>query len=62
VVKVLSPAERIDEIARMLGGVDITEQARAHAEEMLGVAQTARSAATAPGSPARAPKKRAKGG
>ena len=28
-------AERVDEIARMLGGIDITEQARAHAREML---------------------------
>jgi DNA repair protein RecN (Recombination protein N) len=35
-VKTLSEAERIDEIARMLGGVDITEQARSHAREMLG--------------------------
>jgi hypothetical protein len=26
----------VDEIARMLGGIDITEQARAHAREMLG--------------------------
>ena len=34
-VKPLSATERIDEIARMLGGVDITEQARAHAKEML---------------------------
>jgi DNA repair protein RecN (Recombination protein N) len=34
-VKSLGEAERIDEIARMLGGVDITEQARAHAREML---------------------------
>jgi len=34
-VKTLSPADRIDEIARMLGGIDITEQARAHAREML---------------------------
>jgi DNA repair protein RecN (Recombination protein N) len=31
----LDEAERIDEIARMLGGVDITAQARAHAREML---------------------------
>jgi DNA repair protein RecN (Recombination protein N) len=31
----LAPAERVDEIARMLGGVDITDQARAHAREML---------------------------
>ncbi len=34
-VKALSPTERVDEIARMLGGIDITEQARAHAREML---------------------------
>ena len=34
-VKALAPADRIDEIARMLGGIDITEQARAHAREML---------------------------
>jgi DNA repair protein RecN (Recombination protein N) len=34
-VKNLAEPERIDEIARMLGGIDITEQARAHAREML---------------------------
>jgi DNA repair protein RecN (Recombination protein N) len=34
-VKTLSPPERVDEIARMLGGIDITDQARAHAREML---------------------------
>lgn len=34
-VKTLAAAERVDEIARMLGGVDITEQARAHARDML---------------------------
>jgi len=34
-VKTLTAAERIDEVARMLGGVDITEQARSHAREML---------------------------
>lgn len=31
----LTKDERIEEIARMLGGVDITERARAHAAEML---------------------------
>jgi DNA repair protein RecN (Recombination protein N) len=31
----LKGAERVDEIARMLGGVDITDKARAHAREML---------------------------
>lgn len=35
-VKPLNPAERIEEIARMLGGVKITDRTRAHAEEMLG--------------------------
>jgi DNA repair protein RecN (Recombination protein N) len=34
-VKPLGPPERVDEIARMLGGIDITEQARAHARDML---------------------------
>jgi DNA repair protein RecN (Recombination protein N) len=46
-VKPLSAAERTDEIARMLGGIDITEQARAHAREMLARA-----------TPADAPKKK----
>jgi DNA repair protein RecN (Recombination protein N) len=32
----LTADERIEEIARMLGGVKITERTRAHAEEMLG--------------------------
>ncbi len=31
----LNKDERIEEIARMLGGIDITERARAHAAEML---------------------------
>jgi DNA repair protein RecN (Recombination protein N) len=34
-VKVLDNAERLEEIARMLGGVTITENTRAHAREML---------------------------
>ena len=34
-VKPLGAAERTDEIARMLGGIDVTEQARAHARDML---------------------------
>jgi DNA repair protein RecN (Recombination protein N) len=34
-VKPLGGAERTDEIARMLGGIDITDQARAHARDML---------------------------
>jgi DNA repair protein RecN (Recombination protein N) len=34
-VKPLGSVERTDEIARMLGGIAITEQARAHARDML---------------------------
>ncbi len=61
-VKVLSPSDRIDEIARMLGGVDITDQARAHAQEMLNgvVAGKAAKAAKSAAPPAKveaAPKK-----
>lgn len=37
-IEVLSDAQRIEEIARMLGGVQITETTRKHAAEMLGVA------------------------
>jgi DNA repair protein RecN (Recombination protein N) len=52
-VTTLTPSDRVDEIARMLGGIDITEQARAHAEEMLslvtvGAAQAAAAKAAAP--------------
>ncbi len=32
----LDSDQRVEEIARMLGGVDITEQTRAHAREMIG--------------------------
>ena len=39
-LKELSPSERPDEIARMLGGVKITEQTRSHAVEMLAQAQS----------------------
>jgi DNA repair protein RecN (Recombination protein N) len=34
-VKSLGANDRVDEIARMLGGIDITDQARRHAREML---------------------------
>jgi len=48
----LSDAQRVDEIARMLGGVDVSDQARSHAREMLASA-----------APAAAPKhKRSRGG
>jgi DNA repair protein RecN (Recombination protein N) len=36
-IKVLKPAERVEEIARMLGGVKITDTTLKHAAEMLGV-------------------------
>ena len=48
VVKTLAANDRIDEIARMLGGIDISDQARAHAREMLGRAPAA-PATAAPG-------------
>lgn len=41
--KRLSSEERIEEIARMLGGVEITETTLAHAKQMLGQAGTRRS-------------------
>jgi DNA repair protein RecN (Recombination protein N) len=34
-VKLLNEAERVEELARMLGGVNITANTRAHAKEML---------------------------
>ena len=40
-IRSLNEAERIDELARMLGGVKITPQTRAHAQEMLHQGQTA---------------------
>ncbi len=38
-VATLDDSERVEEIARMLGGVDLTEQALAHASQMIGSAQ-----------------------
>ena len=38
-IRPLDETERVDEIARMLGGVKITRQTREHALEMLGLAQ-----------------------
>ena len=34
-VRALGPEERLEELSRMLGGVEITERTRAHAEEMI---------------------------
>lgn len=36
-ISVLDPSQRIEEVARMLGGVKITDTTRQHAAEMLGV-------------------------
>jgi DNA repair protein RecN (Recombination protein N) len=47
----LGDEERVEEIARMLGGVDVTSQARAHAREMLQLAAGA-AAGTAAGAAA----------
>jgi DNA repair protein RecN (Recombination protein N) len=33
----MDDAERVEEIARMLGGVHITDTTRSHAAEMLGL-------------------------
>jgi DNA repair protein RecN (Recombination protein N) len=38
-IRDLDAAERIDELARMLGGVTITRQTREHAREMIAQAQ-----------------------
>jgi len=38
-VSQLTPKERIEELARMLGGMKITQQTRKHAQEMLHLAQ-----------------------
>lgn len=35
-IQILSANERIDEVARMLGGIEITQASRNHAKEMLG--------------------------
>jgi DNA repair protein RecN (Recombination protein N) len=71
-VKTLGFTDRIDEIARMLGGVDISDQARAHAREMLDsvgarvaaagtAAAIASVAANGAGPEARRPKKKGDG-
>jgi DNA repair protein RecN (Recombination protein N) len=39
-VRALTTDERIEELARMLGGIEITERTRAHAEEMIRIGAT----------------------
>jgi DNA repair protein RecN (Recombination protein N) len=34
-VRELSTEDRVEELSRMIGGVEITERTRAHAEEMM---------------------------
>ena len=53
IVRNLSHAERVEELARMVGGAKVTPQARAHAEELIRHAREAEAsgataAATAP--------------
>ncbi|MEJ2480601.1 MAG: DNA repair protein RecN [Acidihalobacter sp.] len=40
IISLAEPTTRVEELARMLGGVRMTEQTRAHAAEMLRIAQT----------------------
>lgn len=40
----LEPNERIEELARMLGGVEVTEKTRHHAQEMLALAESRKNA------------------
>ncbi|HLK70797.1 MAG TPA: hypothetical protein VKT19_02505, partial [Steroidobacteraceae bacterium] len=51
-VTALNPTARIEEIARMLGGVEITARARAHAREMLDQASAAAAVRSPPASSA----------
>jgi DNA repair protein RecN (Recombination protein N) len=60
-VKPLTRDERIDEIARMSGGIRISDQARAHAREMLAGAEPATPARSAGPPRETAKKKRAPG-
>ena len=38
-MSLLDKKKRVDEISRMLGGIDITDTTRAHAEEMISQAE-----------------------
>jgi DNA repair protein RecN (Recombination protein N) len=44
-IRALAPEQRVEEIARMLGGVTLTETTRRHAAEMLGMAKPGRARA-----------------
>lgn len=43
-VKELQPDQRVEELARMLGGVEVTEKTRHHAQEMLALADSRKNA------------------
>jgi DNA repair protein RecN (Recombination protein N) len=47
-IDVLDEAERVEELARMLGGASITERTREHAREMLAAARRTPDEAPAP--------------
>lgn len=49
----LTPDERVEEIARMLGGINVTDKAREHAAEMLRPAAAPKTAPKAAATPAR---------
>ena len=38
-IEQLNTTEKVEEIARMLGGIEMTDQSMAHAEEMFNTAQ-----------------------
>jgi DNA repair protein RecN (Recombination protein N) len=40
----LEPSQRVEELARMLGGVEVTEKTRHHAQEMLSLAESRKNA------------------
>ncbi|XID94161.1 DNA repair protein RecN [Paenibacillaceae bacterium WGS1546] len=40
----LTPEQRVEELARMLGGVEVTEKTRHHAQEMLSLAESRKNA------------------
>ena len=48
----LTPAERVEELARMLGGIEVTDKAREHAREMLNAAERGIAAPAAETEPA----------
>jgi len=54
----LTPGERVEELARMLGGVEVTDKAREHAREMLNAAERGTAPGAKSGAGDRAPERR----